>query len=149
MTHDQRKHNLDSSWLIYSNIIISLPTFIIAECVLIYIDPESSRAIVGWASKTFSTAIFFLYEQVTRLFKLRSLFYFDLSCFFWFVIKYIRVVVLYEFLAYMVLFTPHCGASTDSSWWCFLTADDQKLGGLLDYSFSSICFFIFWITTYL
>ncbi|PRQ57397.1 putative transferase [Rosa chinensis] len=42
----------------------SLPTFIIAECVLIYIDPESSRAIVSWASKTFSTAIFFLYEQI-------------------------------------------------------------------------------------
>ncbi|KAG7025343.1 tRNA wybutosine-synthesizing protein 4, partial [Cucurbita argyrosperma subsp. argyrosperma] len=41
----------------------SLPTFIIAECVLIYLDPDSSRAIVGWASKAFSTAIFFLYEQ--------------------------------------------------------------------------------------
>ncbi|XP_050387174.1 leucine carboxyl methyltransferase 1 homolog [Argentina anserina] len=42
----------------------SLPTFIIAECVLIYIDPKSSREIVGWASNTFSTAIFFLYEQI-------------------------------------------------------------------------------------
>ncbi|KAG9452176.1 hypothetical protein H6P81_005080 [Aristolochia fimbriata] len=42
----------------------SLPTFIIAECVLIYLDPESSRAVVGWASKTFSTAVFFLYEQI-------------------------------------------------------------------------------------
>ncbi|KAL8542667.1 hypothetical protein ACS0TY_003521 [Phlomoides rotata] len=42
----------------------SLPTFIIAECVLIYLDPESSRAIVGWASRTFSTAVFFLYEQI-------------------------------------------------------------------------------------
>ncbi|WOH14421.1 hypothetical protein DCAR_0933940 [Daucus carota subsp. sativus] len=42
----------------------SLPTFIIAECVLIYLDPESSRSLVGWASKTFSTAIFFLYEQI-------------------------------------------------------------------------------------
>ncbi|KAK6142960.1 hypothetical protein DH2020_023308 [Rehmannia glutinosa] len=42
----------------------SLPTFIIAECVLIYLDPESSRAIVGWASRTFPTAIFFLYEQI-------------------------------------------------------------------------------------
>ncbi|KAK2979726.1 hypothetical protein RJ640_013454, partial [Escallonia rubra] len=40
-----------------------LPTFIIAECVLIYLDPDSSRAIVAWASKTFSTGIFFLYEQ--------------------------------------------------------------------------------------
>ncbi|KAJ6872411.1 hypothetical protein NC651_031504 [Populus alba x Populus x berolinensis] len=42
----------------------SLPTFIIAECVLIYLDPESTRGIVGWASKTFSTAAFFLYEQI-------------------------------------------------------------------------------------
>ncbi|XP_058086782.1 leucine carboxyl methyltransferase 1 homolog isoform X3 [Magnolia sinica] len=41
-----------------------LPTFIIAECVLIYLDPDSSRAIVEWASRTFSTAVFFLYEQI-------------------------------------------------------------------------------------
>lgn len=44
--------------------LTSLPTFIIAECVLIYLDPDSTKAIVGWASKTFSTAVFFLYEQV-------------------------------------------------------------------------------------
>ncbi|KAG6402739.1 hypothetical protein SASPL_134950 [Salvia splendens] len=42
----------------------SLPTFIIAECVLIYLDPESSRSVVSWASRTFSTAAFFLYEQI-------------------------------------------------------------------------------------
>ncbi|KAL4600071.1 hypothetical protein ACB092_11G171700 [Castanea dentata] len=42
----------------------SLPTFIIAECVLIYLDPDSTRGIVGWAAKSFSTAIFFLYEQI-------------------------------------------------------------------------------------
>ncbi|GLT84304.1 hypothetical protein SLE2022_025410 [Rubroshorea leprosula] len=47
-----------------ANMDPSLPTFIIAECVLIYLDPDSTRAIVGWASKTFSTAIFFLYEQI-------------------------------------------------------------------------------------
>jgi len=47
-----------------ANMDTSLPTFIIAECVLIYLDPDSSRAIVGWASKTFPTAIFFLYEQI-------------------------------------------------------------------------------------
>lgn len=52
--------------LLRFDVVISLPTFIIAECVLIYLDPASSRAIVGWASKTFSTAIFFLYEQVTQ-----------------------------------------------------------------------------------
>ncbi|XVF79766.1 hypothetical protein PTKIN_Ptkin15bG0016000 [Pterospermum kingtungense] len=47
-----------------ANMDPSLPTFIIAECVLIYLDPDSSRSIVGWASKKFSTAIFFLYEQI-------------------------------------------------------------------------------------
>ncbi|XP_021755235.1 tRNA wybutosine-synthesizing protein 4-like [Chenopodium quinoa] len=47
-----------------ANLDPSLPTFIIAECVLIYLDPESSRSIVGWAAKTFSTAVFFLYEQI-------------------------------------------------------------------------------------
>ncbi|KAJ4775139.1 Leucine carboxyl methyltransferase 1 [Rhynchospora pubera] len=41
-----------------------LPTFIIAECVLIYLDPASTRSIVGWAASKFSTAIFFLYEQI-------------------------------------------------------------------------------------
>lgn len=48
-----------------SDIVISLPTFIIAECVLIYLDPDSTQAIVGWTSQTFKTAVFFLYEQVT------------------------------------------------------------------------------------
>lgn len=47
-----------------ANLDPSLPTFIIAECVLIYLDPDSSHAIVGWASKTFSSAVFFLYEQI-------------------------------------------------------------------------------------
>ncbi|XP_020263486.1 tRNA wybutosine-synthesizing protein 4 [Asparagus officinalis] len=42
----------------------SLPTFIIAECVLIYLDPDSTRTVVGWASKTFPTSVFFLYEQI-------------------------------------------------------------------------------------
>ncbi|CAN1248880.1 Leucine carboxyl methyltransferase 1 homolog [Linum perenne] len=35
-----------------------------AKCVLIYLDPDSSRNIVGWASKAFSTSVFFLYEQI-------------------------------------------------------------------------------------
>ncbi|KAL4178585.1 hypothetical protein AMTRI_Chr13g83020 [Amborella trichopoda] len=42
----------------------SLPTFIIAECVLIYLDPDSTRDIVAWASKKFPTSVFFLYEQI-------------------------------------------------------------------------------------
>ena len=50
--------------MLHSDDVISLPTFIIAECVLIYLDPDSSRAIAGWAARTFSTAVFVLYEQV-------------------------------------------------------------------------------------
>ncbi|XAR54186.1 tRNAPhe {7-[3-amino-3-(methoxycarbonyl)propyl]wyosine37-N}-methoxycarbonyltransferase [Bertholletia excelsa] len=50
--------------LALANMDPSLPTFIIAECVLIYLDPDSTHAIVGWAAKIFSTAIFFLYEQI-------------------------------------------------------------------------------------
>ncbi|CAN8310787.1 unnamed protein product [Cochlearia groenlandica] len=48
----------------FAGMDLSLPTFIIAECVLIYLDPDSSRAIVNWASDTFPTAVFFLYEQI-------------------------------------------------------------------------------------
>lgn len=62
--------------LLHSDTVISLPTFIIAECVLIYLDPDSTRAIVGWASKTFSTAIFFLYEQVLSLLKTKDIYFF-------------------------------------------------------------------------
>lgn len=51
--------------LLSPDTVISLPTFIIAECVLIYLDPDSTRSIVGWASQTFKTGVFFLYEQVT------------------------------------------------------------------------------------
>lgn len=50
--------------LINLSVAISLPTFIIAVCALIYLDPTSTGAIVSWASEKFCTAIFFLYEQV-------------------------------------------------------------------------------------
>lgn len=56
--------------LVHSDVAISLPTFIIAECVLIYLDPDSTHAIVGWAAKKFLTAVFFLYEQVDSHFML-------------------------------------------------------------------------------
>lgn len=59
--------------LLCSDIFISLPTFIIAECVLIYLDPDSTRAVVGWASQAFKTAVFFLYEQVTVFLVVTSL----------------------------------------------------------------------------
>jgi len=42
----------------------SLPTVFITECVLVYMEPEHSAAIVNWAGGNFKTAIFINYEQV-------------------------------------------------------------------------------------
>jgi len=43
----------------------SAPTLILAECVLIYMDPPSSDRLVAWAAKAFSHAAFITYEQVS------------------------------------------------------------------------------------
>ncbi|CAK9253738.1 unnamed protein product [Sphagnum jensenii] len=40
------------------------PTLIIAECVLIYLEPHVSRAVVKWAADKFETAAFVIYEQI-------------------------------------------------------------------------------------
>ncbi|GLJ29551.1 hypothetical protein SUGI_0582850 [Cryptomeria japonica] len=42
----------------------SLPTFIIAECVLVYLEPRASRAVVKWAAEKFSSSVFVIYEQI-------------------------------------------------------------------------------------
>ncbi|KXJ20453.1 Leucine carboxyl methyltransferase 1 [Exaiptasia diaphana] len=41
----------------------SLPTIFIAECVLVYMEPEKSSALLDWAGKNFTTAVFLNYEQ--------------------------------------------------------------------------------------
>eukprot|EP00897_Mesotaenium_endlicherianum_P009451 jgi/Mesen1/8534/ME000484S07926 len=41
----------------------SIPTLILAECVLIYMDPASSRQLVKWAAQKFPTSAFAIYEQ--------------------------------------------------------------------------------------
>lgn len=42
----------------------SLPTVFITECVLIYMEPEHSAAIINWAGTNFKNAVFINYEQV-------------------------------------------------------------------------------------
>jgi len=42
----------------------SLPTVFITECVLVYMEPEHSSAIINWAGTNFKTALFINYEQV-------------------------------------------------------------------------------------
>ena len=88
---------------------ISLPTFIIAECVLIYLDPESTRGIVGWASKTFSTAAFFLYEQVLNFLRLIDLFFpLHVSLFFFIHIHVLACLVCLLTICYIYIL-----------WWLF------------------------------
>ena len=48
------------------NLCFSLPTVFITECVLVYMEPEHSAAIINWAGATFKTALFINYEQVKR-----------------------------------------------------------------------------------
>ncbi len=43
----------------------NLPTYIIAECVLVYMRPEESNAAVRWLGSYFQQAAFVIYEQVT------------------------------------------------------------------------------------
>lgn len=45
----------------------SLPTLIIAECVLVYMPPEDSANLINKLGSNLSTAAFLVYEQVNPL----------------------------------------------------------------------------------
>lgn len=51
-----------------SSSLCSLPTMILAECVLVYMEPDKSKDIVHWFGKHFPTALFLNYEPVSALF---------------------------------------------------------------------------------
>lgn len=42
----------------------SLPTLILAECVLIYMDPKQSREVIAWAARKLPLSAFVIYEQI-------------------------------------------------------------------------------------
>ncbi|PVU95680.1 hypothetical protein BB559_001254 [Furculomyces boomerangus] len=42
----------------------SIPTLVLAECVLVYLDPKYSNAIVDWMDKSLDSVLFFSYEQI-------------------------------------------------------------------------------------
>lgn len=48
-------------------LFFSLPTMFITECVLVYMEPERSAAIINWAGANFKTAVFINYEQVSNI----------------------------------------------------------------------------------
>ena len=42
----------------------TIPTLVVGECVLIYMDAPSSRHLIRWAASAFSSAAFVIYEQI-------------------------------------------------------------------------------------
>lgn len=42
----------------------SLPTLLVAECVLVYMTPQQSANLLRWAASTFPVAMVINYEQV-------------------------------------------------------------------------------------
>lgn len=40
------------------------PTYVLAECVLVYMEPEDSAALVRWLGSYLPAAVFLTYEQV-------------------------------------------------------------------------------------
>lgn len=55
----------DKSYYVCPLFFCSLPTVFITECVLIYMEPEHSAAIINWAGTNFKNAVFINYEQVS------------------------------------------------------------------------------------
>lgn len=56
-------HTLESK-LADAGLNKGLPTLFLAECVLVYMEPEKSAAIIDWVGRNFKTALFINYEQV-------------------------------------------------------------------------------------
>lgn len=52
------------SGLIQAGVIWEKPTFILAECVLVYMDTKESLRLLKWLSSMFSEASMLIYEQV-------------------------------------------------------------------------------------
>lgn len=68
--------NLDEiqNKLKHAEVDFSMPTLFLAECVLVYIEPENCESLLKWLSSQFTSAVFVNYEQVrfneTNLFKI-------------------------------------------------------------------------------
>ena len=58
--------------------LISLPTFFITECVLVYMDPTASERLIKWAGSNFRTAAFLNYDPVCVLFIVTLCYLYDL-----------------------------------------------------------------------
>lgn len=50
--------------LLKAGVDTSIPTLVLAECVLVYVEPEDSLALMKWAVKTFPCNVFLLYDMI-------------------------------------------------------------------------------------
>ena len=44
---------------------LAAPTLLLSECVLVYLEPQESCAIIAWAAQAFAASVFVTYEQVS------------------------------------------------------------------------------------
>lgn len=54
--------------------LYSIPTMILTECVLVYMEPGKSQEVIDWFGRSFHTALFLNYEPV-RLKEVESNYY--------------------------------------------------------------------------
>lgn len=64
LTADLRDIAACQAALAAAGINFSVPTLFLSECVLIYLEPEESCAIIAWTAKAFERAVFVTYEQI-------------------------------------------------------------------------------------
>ena len=50
--------------LAVAGVSFSRPTLFLSECVLVYLEPEESGAVIEWAASKFLSAAFLTYEQI-------------------------------------------------------------------------------------
>ncbi len=43
---------------------LAAPTLLLSECVLVYLEPQESCAIIAWAAQAFAASVFVTYEQI-------------------------------------------------------------------------------------
>mmetsp|Transcript_47993 Transcript_47993/g.79859 ORF Transcript_47993/g.79859 Transcript_47993/m.79859 type:complete len:332 (-) Transcript_47993:598-1593(-) len=61
---DLRKRSSLDDLVRISGLDLNTPTFILAECVLVYMEPSESECILSWLAKSFQTAAFANYEMI-------------------------------------------------------------------------------------
>jgi tRNA wybutosine-synthesizing protein 4 len=64
VTADLRDVAALSSCLAKAGLDPALPTLLLSECVLVYLEPEDSCAIIAWAARTLLRSAFVTYEQI-------------------------------------------------------------------------------------